>query len=252
MVTSLIPFSLHIRCFFLSLATRFLCQYHEPGSIAAFNSGMYMSNSAPIAVLSLDRTLDSPRTRTKEWYMNCSKKEVHALWQFGQPRLCRTSWGVISYSYPQAFQRSGIRVRLLRYSTSFLTTRFGSISWRRSKNSSIVRRWDAPRRESAHAGHPRPLRICAGVTFHSCPHFKHLNLAFSSAFTYLPISTTSSLWDCNSSTNSAWVFCLTLAHLGHPCPFNRLYGIGVHSQPQMSHFTAILDLFLSYVPSTVI
>ena len=42
------------------------------------------------------------------------------------------------------------------------------------------------------------------------------------------------------------------AHLGHPCPFNRLYGIGVHSQPQMSHFTAILELFLSYVPSTVI
>lgn len=82
--------------------------------------------------------------------------------------------------------------------------------------------------------------------------FQTSEFGFFVAFTYLPISTTSSLWDCNSSTNSAWVFCLTLAHLGHPCPFNRLYGIGVHSQPQMSHFTAILDLFLSYVPSTVI
>ena len=53
-------------------------QYHEPGSTAALKAGMQTSNSTPAAVLSRDRTSDSPSMRTKAWRINCSGKEVHA------------------------------------------------------------------------------------------------------------------------------------------------------------------------------
>ena len=173
--------------------------------------------------------------------MNCSGKEVHALWQFGQPRWLRTSRGVILYLYPQALQYKGIRVWLFLYFPPSMTVRFGSIWWRRSKNISIVRRCVSPRCKCAHWGQPLPLRIWAGVMSHSCPHFRNLNLTFWSAFTYLLIIITSSLLDFKSSTNSSWDFCLTPAHLAHPCPLNRLSAVGNHSYPHLPHFTAILE-----------
>ena len=104
-----------------------------------------------------------------------------------------------------------------------LATRFGSILWRRSKNISIVKRWDAPFWDRPHSGHPLPLRTCAGVISHSCPHLKNLNLVFSSAFAYRPVMITSSLWDFKSFTNSEWDFSLTPAHLGQPWPCNSSF-----------------------------
>lgn len=157
-------------------------------------------------------------------------------------RICRRCSGEGSASYS---------LHISRFPPS-RTTRFRSILWRRFKKRSIVSRWDAPRRECAHSGHPRPLSICAGVTSHSCPHFRNRNRVFSSAFTYGPTMITSSLRDFSSSTNSAWDFRMVPAHLGQPWPRNRLPPTGAHSQPHTSHLTATRERQFSYVPTTVI
>lgn len=155
-------------------------------------------------------------------------------------RICRRCSGEGSASYSLHISRPPGR----RDSGRF----YGGVS----KNAPSSVAGTLPRRECAHSGHPRPLSICAGVTSHSCPHFRNRNRVFSSAFTYGPTMITSSLRDFSSSTNSAWDFRMVPAHLGQPWPRNRLPPTGAHSQPHTSHLTATRERQFSYVPTTVI
>lgn len=111
-------------------------------------------------------------------------------------RICRRCSGEGSASYSLHISRPPGR----RDSGRF----YGGVS----KNAPSSVAGTLPGRECAHSGHPRPLSICAGVTSHSCPHFRNRNRVFSSAFTYGPTMITSSLRDFSSSTTprgiSAW------------------------------------------------
>ena len=161
------PFLSHSRRFSRSLSTRFRCQYHEPGSTAALKAGMQTSSSTPAAVLSRDRTSDSPSMRTKAWRINCSGKEVHALWQFGQPPPCNRLPPTGAHSQPHTSHLTATRERQFSYVPTTVILRFRA--FRARTNSGwlfffIMRSGYAVKRKSRHKPAPVSVRWIGDVS----------------------------------------------------------------------------------------
>ena len=100
-----------------------------------------------------------------------------------------------------------------------------------------------------HLGHFAPAKILRGIGPNLRPHVLHWQRTALSQLMYSPITDMSDRVFLTISRKDS-VSYFRLAHLLHPCPFNRWCGVAFHSFPQMLHLHKIFFLLDIYSPTT--